>query len=525
MVNVTEREPAYEVVVIGAGFGGIGAAIALQRAGVDDVLVVDKWHRVGGTWSANTYPGVAVDIPSFIYSYSYEQRADWSRLFAPGAELLQYAEDVVDKYGLRPKLRLSTTIVSATFGEDDHLWRIVTESGESISARFLIGAVGGLERPKLPNIDGIDSFTGKVVHTARWDHEYALAGKRVAVIGTGATALQLVPEIADTVEHLSVFQRTPIWVAPKIDFEVGPVARFVLGRRLVRSTLRAAGNVAVEAGMAGALFLRDQLPYLIRGAEAGLRAWIRSQVPDPELREKLTPNYALGCKRPSMSNTYLKAFTRGDVDLVTDPIERITPSGIVTADGTEREIDVLVCASGFKVMEQDSTPPYPTYGRDGLNLGTFWHDHRYQAYQGVSVPRFPNFFMIAGPYGFTPGSYFWMIEATAAHAARAITETRRRGATSCEVRQEPHDRYFRQCVERASRTPLFSESCADSNTYYINYQGDAAVLRPSLHAEMWWQNRHFPLDNYSYSTVRAPRSGRAAAADPREVNDVVVAAR
>jgi cation diffusion facilitator CzcD-associated flavoprotein CzcO len=512
-VTETTAVPDHDVLIVGAGFGGIGAAIALQKAGVDDVLIVDKWPAVGGTWFANTYPGVAVDIPAYIYSFSFEQRTDWSRLFAHGDEIRRYAESVVDKYGLRPKLRLGTTLSRCEFDEEHDLWRVFTDSGEEITARFLIPAIGGLERPKLPDVEGIEGFGGTLMHTAMWDHDVELAGKRVAVIGTGATSLQLVPELARTVQHLTVYQRTPIWVAPKVDFEIGRVGRFVLSQPLVRAGLRASGTLAAEGGLGGLMVLPEQVGTIVRGqAERSLRRWMRRQVHDPVRRDQLTPTYGLGCKRPSMSNTYLRTFNRADVDLVTVPIERVTEHGIVTADGVERPIDVLVCATGFRVMDQGSTPPFPVLGRGGVDLRDFWHEHRYQAYQGVSVPGYPNLFLITGPNGFVIGSYFWMVEATSAHAARVIAATKRKHATSAEIRQAPHDEYFQRCSERAARSFLFTDACEGSNTYYINYQGDASVLRPSTHAEMWWENRFFPLDNYRYGTRPVPDRPRVSPA-------------
>ena len=321
---VAERiDPDHEVVVVGAGFGGIGTGIALQRKGIHDFVIVDKWDHVGGTWHANTYPGVAVDIPSVIYSFSYEQRGDWSRVFAPGAELRDYADHMVDKYGLRDKLRLNTTVTGATFDERNSLWRLTTDGGAEITGRHVVMAVGGLERPKMPDIPGLHDFGGVLMHTALWDHDVALAGKRVAVIGTGATSLQVVPAIVDEVEHLTVFQRTPIWVFPKRDGEIRGIARKVMERKRLRSTIRAVGTVATEIGMSGMLAGPGWMVNSTRKlAEAPARAWMRRQVKDPVIREKLIPRYGLGCKRPSMSNDYLKTFNRSDVSLVTDSIER-----------------------------------------------------------------------------------------------------------------------------------------------------------------------------------------------------------
>jgi cation diffusion facilitator CzcD-associated flavoprotein CzcO len=505
------HEPDHEVVVIGAGFGGIGTGIALQRKGIHDFVVIDKWDHVGGTWHANTYPGVAVDIPSVIYSFSYEQRADWSRVFAPGAELRDYADHMVDKYGLREKLLLNTTITGATFDEHNCLWRLTADDGAEITGRHVVMAVGGLERPKMPDIPGLHDFGGVLMHIALWDHDVALAGKRVAVIGTGATSLQLVPAIADEVEHLTVFQRTPIWVFPKRDAKIRGVTRQVMEHKQLRSTIRAVGTIATEIGMSGMLagpnWMVDATRRLL---EAPARAWMRGQVKDQVIREKLIPQYGLGCKRPSMSNDYLSTFNRSDVSLVTDSIECITENGVLTADGVEHEVDVLICATGFKLWERDSVPPFPVVGRDGVDAAEFWAVNRFQAYQGVSVPGFPNMFMITGPYGFVLGSYLWMIEATSAHLSRAIAEAKRRGSIEVEIRQPVHDAYFQKCLRRQERNFLFTPTCAGSNTYYIDYHGDSP-FRPTTHGEMYWHNRHYGLDVYRYGDGTPPDQELVAA--------------
>ncbi|MGH3723972.1 MAG: flavin-containing monooxygenase [Mycobacterium sp.] len=508
------KKPDYEVVVVGAGFGGIGTGIALQRKGIHDFVIVDKWDRVGGTWHANTYPGVAVDIPSFVYSFSYEQRGDWSRVFAPGHELRDYADDMVDKYGLRGKLRLNTTILGAKFDERNSLWRLTTDGSQEITARHCVMAIGGLERPKMPDIPGVDDFAGTLIHTALWDHDVSLKDKRVAVIGTGATSLQLVPAIVDDTQHLTVFQRTPIWVFPKLDSEVGTLGRRILENKRLRSAIRLMGTVGTELGMSGQLVGPQVVVETIRKlAEIPVRRWMRNQVDDPVIREKLIPHYGLGCKRPSMSNDYLTTFNRQDVSLVTDSIECVTSTGVRTVDGVEHEVDVLICATGFKLWDKGSTPPFPVIGRDGKDLGAYWDEHRFQAYQGVSVPDYPNMFTITGPYGFVLGSYLWMIEATSAHLSRAIAETKRRGADVCEIRQEAHEEYFRKCLKRQEKNFLFTPTCEGSNTYYIDNHGDSP-FRPSTHGEMYWQNRHFNLDVYEYSSV--PAAARSVDARSKE---------
>ncbi|GAB19770.1 putative flavin-containing monooxygenase [Gordonia effusa NBRC 100432] len=497
------EEPDHEVIIIGAGFGGIGAGVELSKAGIDDFVIIEKNAGIGGTWWANTYPGVAVDIPSIYYSFSYEPPKTWSRVFAPGAEVQKYAEQVVDAFGLRSRIRLNTRIIDASWDDDQHLWRARLDGGETITSRFAIGAVGALEQPQMPDIAGVETFAGKVVHTATWDHDYEYAGKRIGVIGTGATALQLIPELADVASHLAVFQRTPIWVAPKPDMKIPrAVARTLLRVSALRRGVRAVVTLGIDFGITGIGLFHDRVPGMVsllsKGGAVGYRAWLRG---NPELAQKLTPNYAPGCKRPSVSNRYLKTFTRKHVDLVTAPIEQITATGVISSDGAH-DLDVLVCATGFKVMDKGATPPFPLRGVGDKDLNEFWDQNRFQAYQGVSIPGFPNAFMITGPYGFAAGSYLAMIECTSRHAARAIAEARRRGATRVEIGQEAHDAYYQKCRARAEKSMWLSSACEGSNTYYVNYQGDAAAIRPSTHFEMWWGNKHFPYSDYRYTAVR-----------------------
>lgn len=501
----SSENPQFEVVVIGAGFGGINAGVRLRQAGIENFVIIDKWDKVGGTWNANRYPGVAVDIPSFIYQFSYHQKGDWSRLFAPGHEIQAYAEDVVDTHGLRPKLRLNTTATGCRFDEATDIWHVSTDSGE-LTSRFIIAGIGGLEVPNLPDIAGIDSFGGTVLHTAAWDHGVDLRGKRIGVIGTGASALQLIPEVAKVASHLTVFQRTPIWVAPKLDWQTGRVTKTVLGTPILRAPLRAVGLAGVEIGIGAGMLHGRRMQPVIRGVEAALKLWMRTQVKDPVTREKLTPKYLLGCKRPSMHNEYFKTYNLPHVDLVTEPIEKVTPDAVVTEGGAAHDIDVLVCATGFKVMAKGSTPPFPTLGRGGVDLNEFWEANRYQAYQGVSAPKFPNAFLVIGPYAYAPGSYLVLIESTGDHAVRVITEARQRGATRVEVKQEPHDRFFADMQKRVAGTPLMTSACGGSNTYYLNHHGDAAAFRPTTVLEMRWANKHFPLSDYRFTrnTVQVP---------------------
>ncbi len=489
--------PDHDTVIVGAGFSGIGTGIMLDRSGMDDYLVIEAADGVGGTWHWNTYPGIAVDIPSFSYQFSFEQSPDWTRTYAHGHELKAYAQHCVDKYGLRSRIRFNTSVRSAVFDEDTDLWRIETDAGEPITARFLINAGGALTTPKIPDIDGVDSFAGVTMHTARWDHARDLTGKRVAVIGTGASAVQVIPEIAPIVEHLDVFQRTPIWCFPKADVPLSPAARRAMrlpGGKLLQRLLSQA-YVELTFPLAAQYFTVN--PMAKRAPELG-KAFLRREVRDPVLRDKLTPRYAVGCKRPGFHNTYLSTFNRDNVALVTEPIDKIAGSGVVTTDGTSHEADVLILATGFEVMDPDGVVTYSVTGPHGRTLSQFWDDHRLQAYEGVSVPGFPNFFTVFGPYGYVGSSYFALIEAQSHHIVRCLEHARGRGATRVEVRQEANDRYFAEMMRKRHRQIFWQDSCSLANSYYFDKNGDVP-LRPATTMEAYWRSRRYPLSDYAFS--------------------------
>ncbi|MGW4831346.1 flavin-containing monooxygenase [Amycolatopsis japonica] len=494
-------KPDHEIAIIGGGFSGIGAAILLHQAGFEDFLMLEEGDGVGGAWHWNTYPGVAVDIPSFSYQFSFEQISGWSRVYAPGRELKAYADYCVDKYDIRRRTRLGSKVVSAIFDDETHLWRLETAEGWSMTARFVVGATGVLTQPKPPDIDGIDAFRGTVMHTARWDHGVDLRGKRVAVVGTGASAVQVIPSIAPEAAHLTVFQRTPIWCLPKPDAALPRTARLAL-RRLPGAKLvsRLASQALVEVTFPLAAHFHNLLPTAGAGERIG-RAHLRRAVKDPETREKLTPRYALGCKRPSFSNEYLQTFNRDNVTLETTGIDAITESGVRTADGTEHPIDVLVLATGFKVFEKGNMPAFTVRGSGGADLEKFWEENRFQAYQGVSVPGFPNFFTILGPYGYNGSSYFNLIETQTAHIIRCLRNARKTGATRVEVTSEANDRYFRSMLERRKHQVFFQDSCSLANSYYFDANGDVP-FRASPTLETMVTSRFFDLDDYAFADGR-----------------------
>ncbi len=493
--------PDFHTLIVGAGFSGIGAAIKLDDAGLSDYLVVEAGDGVGGTWHWNTYPGIAVDIPSFSYQFSFEQSPDWSRTYARGRELKAYAEHCVDKYGLRSRIRLNTKVQSAEFDDEQCLWRVQTDPGGTVTARFLISACGVLTVPNLPDIDGVDTFGGVTMHTARWDHGQDLTGKRVAIIGTGASAVQVIPEIAPIVKQLTVFQRTPIWCFPKLDVALPAPARWAMRVPAVVVMQRLLSQAFVEVTFPISAHYFTVVPLAKRMESAGL-AYLRKQVHDPAVRDQLTPRYAVGCKRPGFHNEYLATFNRDNVRLVTEPIDKITPTAVATTDGEDHEIDVLILATGFKVMDPDDVPTFAVTGSGGKSLSRFWDEHRLQAYEGVSVLGFPNLFNVFGPYGYVGSSYFALIETQTHHIVRCLGRARRDGATRVEVTEEANDRYFAEMMRRRHRQIFWQDSCRLANSYYFDKNGDVP-LRPTTTVEAYWRSRRFDLGDYRFTGAGA----------------------
>ena len=494
-MDVGLRTPDHEVVVIGAGFSGIGAAILLDRAGVSEYLMVEEGDGVGGAWHWNTYPGIAVDIPSFSYQFSFETRPDWSRVYAPGPELKRYAEHCVDKYGVRDRIRFGTRITGARFDESADVWELQTDGGDSIRTRIVINAAGALSQPKYPDLDGLEEFEGVTMHTSRWDHDVDIGGRRVGIIGTGASAIQVIPAIAPEVEKLTVFQRTPIWCLPKPDRPLGGRERWALenipGARLGARLL---SQAFVELNFPLSAHFYGIVPLADRG-EAIARALLEKQVHDPEVRDKLTPRYGLGCKRPSFHNEYLPTFNRENVELETAVIDRVTAGGVRTTD-REHELDVLILATGFRILE----PIFPVYGLGGVELDAWWDENRLQAYEGVSVPNFPNLFHIIGPYGFNGASFFVLIETQMRHINRCLTRARATGATRVEVTEEANERYWKQMLGRRHNQIFFRGSCATANSYYFDRHGDVP-FRASPSLEMMWRSARFSLDDYRFQAA------------------------
>lgn len=491
----------HDAVIVGAGFGGIGAAIELLRQGYDDLVILEREDDLGGTWHVNRYPGLAVDIPSSTYSYSFEPNPHWTRLFAPGAELKRYAETVADKYGLRQMMRFGTVVEGAVWDEDSSTWSLSLEGGETVRGRFLLTATGFLSQPKMPDIAGIEDFAGDVVHTTRWDDDIDLEGKRIGIIGTGATAVQLIPELAKVADHLTVYQRTPIYVSPKLD---GPVPGIVRGAfatvPLTQKATRLVSSSILELLMvAGVLHFKD-LPWANRIGKRVCERHLKSQVKDRELRAKLTPDYDFGCKRPTFSNTYFPTFTKPHVDLETTTIDHVDAAGIVTIDGSRADLDVLVLATGFNLWDVNF-PAIEIIGRDGRDLGKWWRDNRFSAYEGITVPKFPNFFSLNSPYSYSGLSYFTTIETQMAHMARLLKAMKKRGADVFEVSEEANEEFLDRMTGLMGNSVFNAGDCSTSRSYYFNPHGEAVLLRPTSTVSAHREAVRFPLEDYAYSTA------------------------
>ncbi|HEX4190079.1 MAG TPA: NAD(P)/FAD-dependent oxidoreductase [Marmoricola sp.] len=502
----------HEVIIVGAGFGGMGSAIKLKSLGYgdgpEDLLILEREDDLGGTWHVNHYPGLAVDIASVTYSYSFEPNPYWKNWFARGAELKAYAEHVADKYDLRRHMRFGISVEGARWDEDEQHWVVTTrDSGPDIStgattvrtATYLMTATGFLSQPRLPDIEGVGDFAGTVVHTAQWDDGIDLDGKRVAVIGTGATAVQLIPQIARKAGALTVFQRTAIWVTPKNDFAIpGALQALFAAQPWTQRVARAANGAWLEGMMVTAVLHYKQAKLLNSGAAALAKAHLRRQVADPETRRKLTPDYSFGCKRPTFSNDYYPTFNKEHVALETAPIERITPDGIVTSDGDETPVDVLVLATGFNLWDTNF-PAFEVIGREGRDLGKSWRQHGYHAFEGVTVPGFPNFVTLNSPYSYSGLSYFMTIEVQMRHLERIFTELGENGARTFEVTARADAEFLEQMLERMDDTVFVQGSCATARSYYYTNEGDAVLLRPTSSSNARKAVEEFDLTAYAFS--------------------------
>lgn len=462
-----------EVLIVGAGFSGLGMAIKLLEEGITRFLVIEKADDIGGTWYYNQYPGCACDIPAHLYAFSFDRNPDWSRMYAGRAEIEDYLKSCAQRYGLMPYVRLNTAMCQAAWDETDSLWRVTTARGETIRARVLVSAVGGLHIPKYPEIKGLENFAGPAFHSTEWDAAVPLAGKRIAVIGTGASAIQFVPEIAPTAGRLLVFQRTPPWIIPKTDFAIperwrNRFRRMPLLGWLFRNALFWQFESRVFAFLSSRR-LRKRL-----GLEKMALKHLEAQVPDPGLRAVLTPSYEIGCKRVLISNDFYPALQRPNVELVREKIAEVREHCIVTQDGREHPVDVIIYGTGFRATE----PLYGTriIGRNGVDISQTWKD-RIGAYLGLTVSGFPNFFILLGPNtGLGHNSVVLMSEAQVKYVMSCLRLMRRRGSQAMEVKSAVQATFVEELRERLADTVWQSGGCR--SWYQDAKTGENPVIWP-----------------------------------------------
>ncbi|GAB3465937.1 flavin-containing monooxygenase [Actinophytocola sediminis] len=472
----------FHTVVIGTGFSGLGMAIELKRAGRDDFVVLEKAADVGGTWRDNTYPGCACDIQSHMYSFSFAQNPDWSRSYSPQPEIWRYLRQVTDAYGLRRHIRFGVEMTGARWDEDEHRWHVSTDTGEEYVARFLVSGIGGLHLPRTPELPGLADFTGAVFHSARWDHGYSLAGKRVAVVGTGASAVQFIPRIAPEVERLTVFQRTPPWILPKADGVIPDWAKRIFRRvpgaqRLYRSLL----YWMLEARAVGF----NGPPALMRAAQRIALAHLRRAVKDPDLRRKLTPDYVMGCKRALIANDFYPALARPNVDVVTDGIAEVRDHSIVDDAGVEHEVDAIIFGTGFHVT--DAFDYLNVSGTGGRDLSKQWRTEGIQTHLGITVAGYPNLFFLLGPNtALGHNSVVFMIESQIRYVAKAMALADRHGAEALDTRESAQAR-FQSDIQRQLVKGVWTQGGCRS--WYLDSQGVNRTIWPGFTWRYWLRTR------------------------------------
>jgi cation diffusion facilitator CzcD-associated flavoprotein CzcO len=485
--SVRPAPHSFQVAIIGAGFAGVCMAIKLKEAGIDDFVILENGEEAGGTWRDNTYPGCACDVPSHLYSYSFRLHGEWSEVFPPWREIRDYIADCVRHYGLKPHLRLRTAVKELRFDEKFAGWELALSDGQQIRARFVVAATGPLTKPLLPDIPGLDSFRSHKIHSARWDHGFPLDGKRVAVIGTGASAIQIVPAIARKVAQLHVFQRTAPWVLPRYNRRYGKAARWIYRRfPAARRFTRWLTYWRLEA-FAPAV-LRDGLAR--RFFEFVGRCHLRLHVPDAALRERLRPRFRLGCKRVLLSDSYYRALQLPQAELVTDKIAGFTADGVVTDDGKERRVDAVIFATGFRATEFVS--PLRIYGKEGRELSEMWKRDA-TSYLGISVAGFPNLFLLVGPNtGLGHSSIIFMIEAQVRYVIDAIRTAKVRSLRRIEVRPDA-EAAFQEEIQSRLRGTAWMSGC---QSFYLSDNGKTYMMWPGTTVEYWRRTQRFDPAKY-----------------------------
>ncbi|MEH6491578.1 flavin-containing monooxygenase [Halopseudomonas sp.] len=471
MSKNNSNRPVLGAIIVGSGFGGIGMAIQLDRAGISDFLILEKAGDVGGTWRDNQYPGAGCDVPSHLYSYSFEPRTTWPHKYARQPEIHDYIQHCTNKYQLRSRLRLNCDVSSAEFDEAEGHWNVTTGAGDTLRCRTLITACGQLNRPLMPNLDGIENFAGTAFHSARWRSDVDLGGKRVAVIGTGASAIQFVPQIVPQVASLDLFQRSAPWVIAKDDREYDAKKRARLQRfGWLHQLDRAWQYCSHEVRALGFVYF----PSLVKQSEKSALKHLHQQVDDPQKRAALTPDYPMGCKRILISNNYYPALAQDKVSLVTEGIECVVPEGIKTRDGQVHPADVIIYGTGFAATE--FLAPIRITGLQNRDLNSAWQ-HGAEAYKGISVSGFPNLFMLYGPNtNLGHNSIIYMLESQFRYIVQSIQTLRRRRLRYLDVRSDAQSSYNQRLQDSAKRT-VWAQGC---NSWYLTAEGKQTVNWPGF---------------------------------------------
>ena len=471
----------HRVVIVGAGFAGIGLGVRLRQAGIEDFVILERNRSVGGTWFEHTYPGCQCDVPTHLYSYSFARNPGWSRLYPLQEEILDYVRDVADRYGVTPHVRLESALEQAEWDEMAGEWRTRTSDG-ALRAGVLVSAIGGFAEPEEPAIPGWQAFRGTRFHSARWDHDHDLGGERVGVIGTGCAAAQFVPRIQPQVSKLTVFQRTPGWVMPHPDRAVGPAERRLY--KLVPAAQDAQRNFYFSMYEAIGVGFRGRTELLAPLERVG-RSHLARQVRDLELRAKLTPHYRFGCKRPILSNDFYPALTRPNVELVTEPITGADESAITTADGTRHQVDTIIAATGYRYNRSRGVDRVRGVG--GVGLGEVW-DSSPRAYLGSTVPGFPNMFILLGPNAIGINSVIFTLESQIQYVMSALETMKRRGLSRVEVRPDALASYVEEMDRRSAGSVWTDGGCT---AYYTDPNGRNYAIYPGFAAEFRRRTRRF----------------------------------
>lgn len=492
--NEVAAEPIVtRAVIIGSGFSGLGMGIALRKQGFGerDFLILEKAGEVGGTWRDNTYPGCACDIPSHMYSFSFEPKADWTHMWSFQPEIFDYLKGVTDKHGLRRNIRFNTHVDRAHWDEDERRWHIYDGSGQEYIAQFLISGAGGLHIPSVPEVDGSDEFAGVTFHSAQWDHSVDITGKRVAVIGTGASAIQIVPAIVDQVAELHLYQRTPAWVMPRPNNAFPEWMKDTFRRVPGARAVMRAGIYWIHEGVG---FAMTKQPRLLKIGEL-LGKWnINRSVKDRELRRKLTPNYVAGCKRILNSDTYYRGIANPKTQVFTEGIERMTANGIVTRDGVEHPVDVVVWCTGFHVT--DSYTYVDIKGLGGEDLVDRWNREGMAAHRGITVANMPNLFFLLGPNtALGHNSVVFMIESQIRYAAQAIAAADKAGAAALMPSRRAQDDYNAELQQDLAGTVWSTGGC---HSWYMDEHGVNRTLWSGMTWQYWLETRKFQSTEYEF---------------------------